>query len=93
MKKYLTLAVVLGAIALFSVSYLAKAEQHIPAAAVTHVDAETVAKDAYACHTSAETASEETKIETFKKCMIDKGYTEEAVETSIQIDDGMIVTE
>lgn len=89
MKKYLSLAIVLGAIAFASVSFLAQAEPE--ATAVEHAmdaaapAADQAAKDAADCTAMAATPTTEgaqptdaEKDAAFKKCITDKGHGGEA---------------
>ncbi|MCE9507965.1 MAG: hypothetical protein K8R48_06605 [Alphaproteobacteria bacterium] len=98
MKKYLTLAAILGAIAFISVSYLAQAEPKdatAPAAAMAPATAPVSAADAYAadldmCKTmtsaptdsAAAAPSEEAQKAAFKKCMNDKGHNDDEIKAA-----------
>lgn len=91
MNKYLSLAAVLGAIAILSVSYLAQADQHAATEATTTmaVEAPAAPVDAFAasheeCTTMAAAATtegamptDEQKAASYKSCMMGKGHTEE----------------
>lgn len=98
MKKYLTLAAFLGAIAFLSVSYLAQAEPEAapaaaaaasaPAAAPAVVD---FAKDKAECDTLAAAATTEgatpteaQKAESVHKCLVGKGHTEDAIKAEAE---------
>ena len=113
MKKYLTLAALLGIIAFISVSYLAQATEHAdaPAAApisgaaeytppATPAAAPSFAMNKDMCNTmtaapAAEgtAPSEETKAAAFKKCMMDKGHTEEDLKKAAEEDKAKAATE
>lgn len=105
MKKYFTIAALLGVIAFASVSFLAQADEKFDAAgtpaaaaataatataadsaaapAETKTEAETVASEAATqddeeCAAAAENSKNPEEIEAaYKKCMADKGHTDE----------------
>ena len=91
MKKYLTLAAILGAIAFISVSYLAQADEKAavaptavmeaapaPAAAGSFAaDSDTCTMLSSAPTTEGAAPSDEAKAASFTKCMTGKGHTEE----------------
>src|SRR3990172_4138276 len=91
MKKYLTLAFALGAIALISISYLAQAEQKADTVAAPAADApaamapaDMYAIDSDMCNTMASAPTDtaaapsmEAKDAAFKECMTGKGHTKE----------------
>lgn len=100
MKKYLTLAAVLGAIAFISVSYLAQAEEKMMApAAVAAPAAEAPAAAPAASYaadndtcgmlssaptTEGSAPSADAKDAAFKKCMMGKGHTEEELKKAAE---------
>lgn len=72
MKKYLTLAAILGVIAFVGFSYFAQAEEHAAPAA-----ADTFQADHDACMAGATGADDAAKHAAYEKCMMDHHHTAE----------------